>query len=111
MTTPYIAKYFAYDLTRQGGDGKRDLCERTFEFALRNVKLCQTLDVKPGVGRTIARQLIRSGTSVGANVEEGQAQISLLTLHNSIFPILPSLFPIAFPPFTLLPNPILRRKL
>jgi len=55
---------------------KRDLPERTFEFARRVVKLCQVLDQTPGVSRTLANQLLRSGTSVGANVEEGQASQS-----------------------------------
>ena len=54
----------------------RDICERTFEFANRIVKLCRTLDRSPGVSRTLANQLLRSGTSVGANVEEGQASQS-----------------------------------
>ena len=49
---------------------------RTFAFAKRIVKLCQVLDKDPGVGRTLGRQLIRSGTSIGANVEEGQASQS-----------------------------------
>jgi len=52
---------------------KRDLCERTFRSAGRIVRLCQTLDERPGVARTLGRQLLRSGTSIGANVEEGQA--------------------------------------
>ena len=34
---------------------------------------CQKLDTKPGVSRILSRQLLRSGTSVGANVEEAQA--------------------------------------
>ncbi|MEW6672216.1 MAG: four helix bundle protein [Thermodesulfobacteriota bacterium] len=55
---------------------KRDLPERTFNFARQVVKLCQTLDQKPGVSRTLAGQLLRSGTSIGANVEEGQASQS-----------------------------------
>jgi four helix bundle protein len=55
---------------------KSDVPDRAFEFAKRIVRLCQTLDGKPGVGRTLSRQLIRSGTSVGANVEEGQASQS-----------------------------------
>ena len=55
------------------GKVKRDLPERTFEFAQRVVKLCQVLDQTPGVNRIMANQLIRSGTSIGANVEEGQA--------------------------------------
>lgn len=50
----------------------RDIRERTFEFATRIVKWCKVLDDKPGVSRTLANQLLRSGTSIGANVEEGQ---------------------------------------
>ena len=53
-----------------------DLPARTFEFAKRIVKLWQVLDNNPSVGRTLGRQLIRSGTSIGANVEEGQASQS-----------------------------------
>jgi len=55
---------------------KRDLPERTFEFARRVVKLCQSLDQASGVSRTLANQLLRAGTSVGANVEEGQGSQS-----------------------------------
>ena len=53
-------------------NNKRDLCDRTFQFALRIVKLSNELSKSPGVGRTMANQLLRSGTSIGANVEEGQ---------------------------------------
>ena len=52
---------------------RRDIVERTFRFSVRVVKLCQVLDERPGVGRTLSRQLLRSGTSIGANVEEAQA--------------------------------------
>ncbi|MDT4954971.1 MAG: hypothetical protein QOJ02_3109 [Acidobacteriota bacterium] len=52
---------------------QKDIQNRTFEFAVRIVNLCQHLDEKPGVGRTLGRQLLRAGTSVGANVEEAQA--------------------------------------
>ncbi|MDL1976404.1 MAG: four helix bundle protein [Deltaproteobacteria bacterium] len=55
---------------------KRDLPERSFQFALRIVKFCQVLDKKPGVSRTLSNQLLRSGTSIGANIEEGQASQS-----------------------------------
>jgi four helix bundle protein len=51
----------------------KDIRERTFEFAVRIIKLCQYLDKKPGVSRTLSGQLLRAGTSVGANVEEAQA--------------------------------------
>lgn len=55
---------------------KSDLPERTFEFAKRIVALCLVLDQKPGTSRTLAKQLLRSGTSIGANVEEAQASQS-----------------------------------
>lgn len=58
------------------GERKSDLPERSFEFAKRIVLLCRALDEKPGVSRTLANQLLRSGTSVGANIEEGQASQS-----------------------------------
>ncbi len=51
----------------------RDIRERAFDFAVRIVKLCQHLDERPGSGRMLGRQLLRAGTSVGANVEEAQA--------------------------------------
>ena len=47
--------------------------DRTFQFAVRIVKLCQHLEESGGVARTIGKQLLRSGTSIGANVQEGQA--------------------------------------
>jgi four helix bundle protein len=51
----------------------RDLSGRLFDFALRVVRVCQRLDAKPGVPRTLSHQLLGAGTSVGANYEEGQA--------------------------------------
>src|SRR5712692_1502691 len=51
----------------------QEICERTFQFAVRVVKLCQFLEEDSGVSRTLAGQLLRAGTSVGANVEEAQA--------------------------------------
>lgn len=54
----------------------REIRERTFEFAARVVRLCRMLDARPGVPRTLANQLLRSGTSVGANAEEAHASQS-----------------------------------
>jgi four helix bundle protein len=51
----------------------RDIKERTFSFALEIVRLCRGLDSKPRSLRILAQQLLRSGTSVGANVQEAQA--------------------------------------
>ena len=50
-----------------------DIEERTFQFALRIIKVCLVLDERPGVRRTLGNQLLKSGTSVGANVAEAQA--------------------------------------
>ena len=49
---------------------KSDLPERTFAFAERIVRLCVYLEQNGRVSTTLATQLLRSGTSVGANVEE-----------------------------------------
>jgi four helix bundle protein len=49
---------------------KSDLPVRTFTFAERNVRLCVFLEQNGRVSTTLATQLLRSGTSVGANVEE-----------------------------------------
>ncbi|BAZ79399.1 hypothetical protein NIES73_06420 [Sphaerospermopsis kisseleviana NIES-73] len=47
--------------------------ERTFEFAVRITKLCSYLDKQPGTPRLLAAQLFRSGTSIGANMEESRS--------------------------------------
>ncbi|HWQ25652.1 MAG TPA: four helix bundle protein [Chlorobaculum sp.] len=49
------------------------ITERAFQFAVRVVRLCRVLEKEGNVSRTLATQLLRSGTSVGANVEEAQA--------------------------------------
>jgi four helix bundle protein len=49
-----------------------DIPERCFAFAVRILKLVRALPRDVG-GQVVARQLARSGTSVGANVEEAQA--------------------------------------
>lgn len=42
-------------------------------FAIRIIKACSFLDERPGVARTLSRQLLRSGTSIGANVRESRS--------------------------------------
>ena len=49
----------------------RDIEERTFEFATRIVKLVNAIPRSTSAS-VIARQVMRAGTSVGANVEEAQ---------------------------------------
>ncbi len=49
-----------------------DLSERILDYAVRIIKVVESLP-KTLVGRRIGDQLLRSGTSVGANFEEAQA--------------------------------------
>ncbi len=49
-----------------------DILERTAEFADRVIKVCLSLPHNVA-GWEMGKQLIRAGTSVGANVEEAQA--------------------------------------
>ena len=49
-----------------------DLKERTFAFAVAIMKLVDQLPNKPK-GWEVGRQLIRSGTSIGANVREADS--------------------------------------
>jgi len=52
-----------------------DIVDRTFEFALQIVALTPLLR-QSDEGRVIGKQLLRSGTSVGANVEEAESASS-----------------------------------
>jgi len=49
------------------------ITDRSFRFAVRIVRLCKYLEKQDKVSKTLANQLLRSGTSIGANVEEAQA--------------------------------------
>lgn len=50
-----------------------DLRVRTFDFAVRIVKLCTFLQANHRNLKVLANQLLKSGTSIGANVEEAKA--------------------------------------
>ncbi len=54
-------------------DKIKDIRERAFAFAVRIVKLCRFLEKHTEVSQIIVCQLIKAGTSVGANLEEAQA--------------------------------------
>jgi four helix bundle protein len=54
-------------------NGRLDLRERSFAFSVAIVRLCQELDRTPGVSRRLSGQLFDAGTSIAANVREGQA--------------------------------------
>ena len=50
---------------------KPDIAERRFAYSLRIITLYRELE-KDSVGRILGRQLLRSATSVGANIHEAQ---------------------------------------
>lgn len=55
-----------------------DIRERAFAFAVRTVKLCRDMEKK--VSRTLTYQLLKAGTSIGADLEEVHAGQSNPTL-------------------------------
>jgi four helix bundle protein len=55
---------------------RRELGERTFQFACDVVQFCRQLSCEPGVARQIAWQLADAGTSVAANYEEAKGSYS-----------------------------------
>lgn len=48
-----------------------DIGERTISLSLRIIRLCRALR-KDAIGQVLGKQLLRSGTSIGANVHEAQ---------------------------------------
>jgi len=50
---------------------RKDIVARTFAFSLRIIKLVNNLPKTPA-GYAIGDQVVRSGTSIGANIEEAQ---------------------------------------
>ena len=59
----------------KNGKPKVDIHERTYRFALRVIKLVQELP-KNMVAMELGRQLLRSATSIAANIEEAQGGFS-----------------------------------
>ena len=52
---------------------QRDIQERAFSFACRIVRLYQFLAKQKGAAEILGRQVLRSGTAIGANLEEAAA--------------------------------------
>lgn len=50
---------------------KEDIVERSVSYSLRIIKVYRELE-KDNTGRILGKQLLRSGTSIGANVHEAQ---------------------------------------
>ena len=51
------------------------IVDKTFQFAVRIVKVCQKLSIEKKEF-VLSKQLLRCGTSIGANVEESEGGIS-----------------------------------
>ena len=60
-----------------------EILERSYQFALRIIRLVSSLP-KNEICKVIGGQLLRSGTSVGANVEEAQAGYSKSDFANKM---------------------------
>ncbi len=54
---------------------KPDIRGRSYEFALRIIRVAQVL-ARESTGKMIGGQLLRPGTSIGANVEEATSAFS-----------------------------------
>jgi four helix bundle protein len=63
---------------------KYDLEERTAEFGEKIIGFCMTLQQDP-VSRPLISQIIRSGTSIGANYMEANGASSPKDFKNKIF--------------------------
>jgi four helix bundle protein len=50
----------------------QDIRDRAFGFACQIVEYCDDLMKRGGAGRVLAPQLLRCGTSIGANLEEAR---------------------------------------
>lgn len=55
---------------------KSDIPERTYQFATRIVRLCKALGEEKGTPQVLMNQILRPGTSIGANVAEAQGSES-----------------------------------
>jgi four helix bundle protein len=63
----------------------QEIGERAFAFAVRVVKLCRALDERLGATRTLSNQLLRSATSIGANLQESKGGQSRADFLSKVF--------------------------
>ena len=54
-------------------EAPENIQDRTFEFACNLIKFLRNANLKEEAEKVILRQLLRSGTSIGANLEEASA--------------------------------------
>jgi four helix bundle protein len=56
------------------GTREIDITERTIQYSLRSIQLFKAVDeLNEAAGKIIAKQYIRSATSIGANIHEAQS--------------------------------------
>lgn len=60
-------------MQNQTGEPKRDLKQRAYIYALRIIKFMDTLNMRDHTTEIVVKQLLRSATSIGANIIEAQA--------------------------------------
>ena len=60
------------------------LAKRTYDFALRVIRLTDALPVRRGASRILGDQLLRSAVSIAANYEEARGAISHRDFTNKI---------------------------
>jgi len=60
---------------QKGRAMQQDIQKRTFDFGLRVINVVENLP-NNNVGNVLGKQVLRSGTSIGANVEEADAAYS-----------------------------------
>jgi len=66
-------------------EGKPDLKYRSYIYAIKIIKFIDTLNTKDYSVQAITKQLIRSATSIGANIVEAQAGSSKKDFTNFYF--------------------------
>lgn len=69
---------------KQLSNNKYDLEERTAKFGEEIIKFCKNIK-QDAVNRPLISQLVRSGTSIGANYMEANAASSKKDFRNKIF--------------------------
>jgi four helix bundle protein len=68
----WLASLLAWELMAERPMSESIICRRSFELASRLLKLSERLWERGPAAKHVAAQLLRCGTSIGANAEEAQ---------------------------------------
>ncbi|MCG2711634.1 MAG: four helix bundle protein [Candidatus Omnitrophica bacterium] len=66
-------------------DEKSDIVDRSYKFALEIIKVVNLLP-RSTSGAVITNQIMKAGTSIGANVEEAQGAVNKKDFTNEAYP-------------------------